>query len=289
MVVKFLSKVSGKFMPLQRQRSSNSITSYKSSTNSTTSTPKHMAKTSTLNSSSVLLNDRDKSSCFKSEQSRNKKLSRVEFDFSYQKCNDSEMIKFCPKHNCCNQVLSSSSSNMSNPIEIPKQQNSNHLLNAIPMTSKSFSIYETLNRAHNDKKMSTCQNSQQKQTRRGSLDLMKESSQSFRTNENQRVSTDEKVYYSGLNSGKIMKLTQNNSQSSYNKKNIDLDSFNKSANKKVSTRNVSTKNSLWLEMKERIAQAETFLEAMGSAGTPGNRDSSRYVRQMITAVVKIMH
>jgi hypothetical protein len=124
--------------------------------------------------------------------------------------------------------------------------------------------------------MPNCQNFKQIQTRCESLDLMKENSHILKKNEKQTIFIDEKIYSSRL---RASKLPQKNSQSSYNKKNINLDSFKKSANKKVPTKNVLKLNSLWLEMKERIAQAETFLEAMGSAGTLGNRDSSRYVRQ----------
>lgn len=271
MVVKFLSKISGNFFPLQRQRSSNSITSCKSSSNSTSSTPKH--KSSTLNNSSVLQNDIDKSSCFKSDNSRNsKKLSRVEFDFSYQRCNDSEMIKLCPKHNCCNPVFSSSSSNNSNPIEIPKQKNINCRVN--PMASKSFSIYETINRVHNAKTTPTCKNQRQTQKQCENFELTTVSSQTLNTNSKKHeisFSLDEKRFSSNINS-------QDNSQSSYNKNNIDLDCFTKSAKRKVPTK-LNHQLTIYLEMKERIAQAEVFLEALGGAKTSRNRDSSRYVRK----------
>lgn len=78
------------------------------------------------------------------------------------------------------------------------------------------------------------------------------------------------------------KPTQNNNkQLSYNKNNINLDNF-KSAKRKVPTKNLSKLssqlNQLEIQtMKERIAQAEVFLEAMGCASMVRNRDSSRYV------------
>jgi hypothetical protein len=68
---------------------------------------------------------------------------------------------------------------------------------------------------------------------------------------------------------------------SHIKRNINLDNF-KSAKRKVPTKNSSKLNTQLnvfeiQTMKERIAQAETFLEAMGCASIVRNRDSSRYV------------
>jgi hypothetical protein len=255
MIIKFLSKISGKFLPLQR--SSNSMASYKSSSNSTTSTPKH--KTSVTTSTSVFQNE--KSSCFKSDSNRNKKVSRVEF----QICSEQDVSKFCPKHSC-NQILSSVLSNTSNAIEIPKQKPSTHLKDFSKGPSKSFTIYETLNRTHNTKE-------EQMQLKRESL--------YFRNNEisNDVVtsySLDEKVLQNN-----VKKSLQNNSQLSYDKNNINLNNFKISARKTVFIQNVSKFSNLCSEkqtMKERIAQAETFLEAMGGASMVQNRDSSRYVR-----------
>lgn len=266
MVVKFLTNISGNFLPIER--SSNSTTSYKSLSNSTS-----LHKSPTLSNKS---NDKDKSSCLSDKTSRSKKLSRVEFDFSYQKCNDSEMMKFCPKHNCCNPIFSSSSSNNSNPIDIPKKKILDFSLNAYPMTSKSFSIYETLNRVHNTKSSPNCKNHKQVKKYCENLEPSSDCSQSLNTKLTQNdfvsVSLDEKMYSSNMS-------CQDNSQPSYNKNNINLDSFTKSANKKMPTK-LNNQLKICLEMKERVAQAETFLEAMGGAKTPQNRDSSRYVKQI---------
>lgn len=286
MIIKFLSKISGKFIPLQRQRSSNSISSFKSSPNSCSSTPKHK---SSAPINSVHYNEKA-TSCFKSDAAvRSKKVSRVEFDFSYQKCNDndfkSETVKFCPKHNCSNQIVSSSSSNASNPIEIPKKKNSTFNLNDIPTTSKSFTIYETMNRVQ--KRVPNCldpalSDSRQMRNKCESLDLISIGNQSIKHKPSiaeMTSSLDETIYVSKT-SEKSEKSTQNN-QSSYNKSNISLDSF-KSAKRRVPTKTLS-KLSTQLSnleaqtMKERIAQAEIFLEAMGGATTVRNRDSSRYV------------
>jgi myosin I len=293
MIVMFLSRISGRFVPLQRQRSSNSITSFKSSPNSCSSTPKHK---SSAPANSVFLNSRDeKSSCFKSDGVRSKKVSRVEFDFSYQKCNDGELkagdsIKFCPKHNCCNQIQSSSSSNASNPIDIPKRKNSAFQLNDIPTTSKSFTIYETMNRVHNNKttaRVPNCLDSlpdhRQMQNKCESLDLTIIGNQSMkerpRPASDMSVSLDETVQVTKTSERTRTAAQQN--QLSYNKSSINLDNF-KSAKRKVPTKNLSKfstqlNNFEMQTMKERIAQAEIFLDAMGCASIVQNRDSSRYV------------
>lgn len=280
MIIKFLSKISGRFIPLQRQRSSNSISSFKSSPNSSSSTPKHKSSAPVFHSDKA-------TSCFKSDGTRNKKVSRVEFDFSYQKCNESDFktdpIKFCPKHNCCNQILSSSSSATSNPIEIPKKKNLNFQLNDIPDTSKSFTIYETMNRVQ--KRVPNCldppTDHRQIRNKCESLDLISVGNQSIKHKPcitATSSSLDDTIYVP-----KVSERTRTtlNNQSSYNKNNINLDNF-KSAKRKVPTKNLSKLSSQLnnLEtqtMKERIAQAEIFLEAMGGATTVRNRDSSRYV------------
>jgi myosin I len=259
MIVKFLSRISGKFLPLERQRSSNSLPNYKSSSNSCTTTPKH--KRSELNSF-ILVNDKDKSSCFK-------KMSRVEFDFSYQKSSEGEQTKFCPKHNC-NPIFSSSSSNSSNAIEIPNQKKSIYL----PMTSRSVP---------NETKIPNCLNHRHMQTKCESLDFLSENNLVFNTKA-EIVSSEEGS--TKLSSGKITKSTQINSQQSYKKKDVNLDNFKKPSKRKVPMKialaNNSQDNTLLeiLNLKERIAQAETFLEAMGCACTNQNRDSSRYVRKI---------
>ncbi|KAG5671774.1 hypothetical protein PVAND_001951 [Polypedilum vanderplanki] len=320
MVIRFLSKISGRFIPLQRQRSSNSIASYKSSPKSTCSTPKHKSPTSTIQS--VL--SQEKTSCFKSEGSGNvpgvksKKLSRVEFDFSYQKCNDidakHDLIKYCPKHNCCN--VSSSSSTASNPIDIPIRRKSTgyqlqqqHLhqypnLPELPGISKSFTIYETMNRVqvnNNNKKVPNCLDHVQqqpqpsessRQTRCESLDLIKMS------NPNSLQKSDDAMAATNFSKlfDECIQLSKNQTNSSYNRSDekrnhytqirdlsydrnkINLDNF-KSAKRKVpikNSRNVELSNLEIQTMKERIAQAEIFLEAMGNASTSKNRDSSRY-------------
>lgn len=277
MIVKFLSRISGKFLPLERQRSSNSLPNYKSSSNSCTTTPKH--KRSELNSF-MLVNEKDKSSCFKSETNRIKKMSRVEFDFSYQKSSDGE-TKFCPKHNC-NPIFSSSSSNSSNAIEIPNQKKSIYL----PMTSRSVP---------NDTKLPNCLNHRHVQTKCESLDFLSENALIFDTKA-EVVSSE--IVSSGslrLSAGKITKSTQINSQQSYKRKDIDLDIFKKPSKRKVpmmiALANNSQDNTLLeiLNLRERIAQAETFLEAMGCACTSQNRYSSRYVRDRFSKAGKAVH
>lgn len=291
MVIKFLSKISGRFVPLQRQRSSNSISSYRSSPNSCSSTPKHKSSTPI---NSVFHND--KLSCFKSDGTRNKKMSRVEFDFSYQKCSDgdfkSESVKFCPKHNCCNQVVSSSSSTASsNPIDIPRRKNETFQPpNDFPTTSKSFTMYETMNRVQKTTRVPNCldlhSDPRQMRNKCESLDLLSVDNPSIKNRPrtaDMSSSLDETIY---LAKASDMKPTQNNNnQLSYDKININLDNF-KSAKRKVPTKNISKLNSqlnnLEIQtMKERIAQAEVFLEAMGCASMVRNRDSSRYVSGML--------
>lgn len=289
MVIRFLSKISGKFVPLQRQRSSNSITSFKSSPNSCSSTPKHKSSTTVSSVFSV-----EKTGCIKSDGVRSKKMSRVEFDFSYQKCNDSEAfksdtVKFCPKHNCCNQILSSSSSTASsNPIEIPKKKNATfQQSNEFPTTSKSFATYETMNRVHKTSKVPNCldppSDHTQLRVKCESLDLISINNHCVtatpRTSD-MSASLDETVYLARP-SERTRPSQNNNNQLSYNKSNINLDNF-KGAKRKVPTKNLpklnTQLNNLELQtMKERIAQAEVFLDAMGGASMIKSRDSSRYV------------
>lgn len=289
MIIKFLSKISGRFIPLQRQRSSNSISSFRSSPNSNSSTPKHK---SSANNNSVFHNN-EKSSCFKSSDGvRSKKVSRVEFDFSYQKCNENDIakndiVKFCPKHNCCNQILSSSSSNASNPIEIPKKKNSAFQLNDFPTTSKSYTPYETMNRVHKTTRVPNCldipTDHRQMRNKCESLDLISAiSNQSIKDKlrtADMSASLDETIYV--MKASEKPKPSSHKNQLSYNKSNINLDNF-KSAKRKVPTKNLSKLNTQLNNieiqtMKERIAQAELFLEAMGCASMVRNRDSSRYV------------
>lgn len=284
LIIKFLSKISGRFVPLQRQRSSTSISSYRSSPNSSSSTPKHK---STVPNHSTL--HYEKSSCFKTDSGRSKKSSRVEFDFSYQKCNDNEykadQIKFCPKHNCCNQIVSSSSSNASNPIEIPRKKTANFLSNEFPTTSKSFTIYETMNCVHKATRVPNCldQADDQKQMRNKceSLDLISVASHYAKPKVTDMSSSLDETIYVSRSVEKAVIPTLNHNNSSYNKSDINLDNF-KSAKRKLPTKNLSKLNSqlnsLEIQtMKERIAQAEVFLEAMGCASIVRNRDSSRYV------------
>lgn len=284
---------------MQRQRSSNSISSFKSSSNSCSSTPKHKASVPVNASSSHY----EKSSCFKGDSVggssigsgsvRNKKLSRVEFDFSYQKCNNidndlkHESIKYCPKHSCCNQIVTStsSSSSVSNPIDIPKRKSATlHQSNDnFPMTSKSFTIYETMNRVHKPMKMPNCLDHKTHPDSRytmknkcESLDLLSSNIQNVKTKATISAtvssSLDETIHYSKPKSS-LKPL-------SYNRNNINLDNF-KSAKRKVPIKQLtklsSQLNHLEIQaMKEKIAQAEIFLEAMGNATTQRNKDSSRY-------------
>lgn len=289
MIIKFLSKISGKCGLLQRQRSSNSIASFKSSPNSNSSTPKHKS-TTPINS----VFQGEKSSCFKSDGARHKKMSRVEFDFSYQKCNDNDFkadpVKFCPKHNCCNPAaVSSSSSNASNPVDIPKKANSTlQQTSEFPTTSKSFTIYETMNRVHKTSRVPNClldsqSDHRQMRNKCESLDLLSIGNQSINNKPrtaDMSASLDDTICLA-RSSEKSKPTQNNNNQLSYNKNNINLDNF-KSAKRKVPTKNLSKLssqlNQLEIQtMKERIAQAEVFLEAMGCASMVRNRDSSRYV------------
>lgn len=329
MIIRFLSKISGRFIPLQRQRSSNSIASFKSSPKSSCSTPKH--NNNNKSSASTLQHSvHEKStSCFKTATTmdgngsvgRNKKVSRVEFDFSMHRENDESttamdaLIKYCPKHNCCN-VSSSSSTTSTNPIEIPvvpsKRSNKNHYhhhshhpsstINEIPAISKSFTIYETMNRVHNSKKVPNYFDNYPKEAVRcESLDLIKISSQQNCT------TTKDKVKLTNFNSSfedtiqqlsKLRSSTDKSSSStihlkdsSYDRSKINLDNF-KSAKRKVPIKNLKSFQLTNLElqaMKERIAQAEVFLEAMGNALTSINRDSSRYVSRFFTTFLFWVH
>lgn len=323
MVLRFLSKISGKFIPLQRLRSSNSIASLKSSPKSSSSTPKHKSSsTSTIQSVFSSTTQGEKSSCFKSESGgKNKKISRVEFDFSYKKCNHNnndidakhhDMIKYCPKHNCCN-VSSSSSTASTNPIDIPvRRKNTNYHHNhqqhssELSPLSKSFTIYETMNRVHNNnnnssnKKVPNCleHQAEPKQARCESLDLIKVNFLDNITNKSKATAVEatptKTNYISSFDddedSTSIQSATKHEKKNptqfrdpSYDRYKINLDNF-KSAKRKVpikNPKNVQLSNVEIQTMKERIAQAEIFLEAMGNASTTKNRDSSRYVSFLV--------
>lgn len=319
MVIKFLSRMSGKHfpLPLQRQRSSSSIASNKSTPNSASSTPKHNKSLS----ATPVLHHHEKSSCFRSESARSKKSSRVEFDFTYQKCNDIEFlhhdnnVKFCPKHNCCSSPAAASTAihTSTNPIDIPKRKNSTSTQDLLlPATSKSFTIYETMNRVHRSK-ASNCVDAIV-HNKCDSLDLISslpsnrsgisggkckrnvsgESSSSLdeSTLFNRRHSSSTRISHVTTNSGEnqetqtatttIVDINHfNNKQLSYDRNKINLDNF-KSAKRKVPIRNLlklSTQlNNMEVQtMRERIAQAQVFLEAMGCASISRNRDSSRFV------------
>lgn len=249
MIIKFLSNISGNRMHLlQRQRSSNSIGSYKNSPKSNCSTPKHKAITS-----STL----QKSSCIKTQDgmTKSKKMSRVEFDFSYQK---HDIVRFCPKHNCCTQQNASSSSSTTStsnaPIDIP--QIPPKAFDDTPAVSKSFSIYETMNRDHHRSSLPNCHS---KSLANVTPSLSSNCSSSIKSSSEQS------------------KLTQVECETSTRNNDINLDNF-KSAKRKVPIKNFTQHSLIEIQaMKEKIAQAEIFLEAMGNASTTRNRDSSRYV------------
>lgn len=263
MIIKFLSNISGKRVQvLQRQRSSNSIASYKNSPKSNCSTPKHKP-------SATIQPVASKSSCIKSTTSsshdgmtKSKKVSRVEFDFSYQKCNSGtlshqDVVRYCPKHNCCTQNVSSSSSTTSTtvPIDIPPMLP--RFDDSPSGVSKSFTIYEAMNRNHHRSSLPNCHS---KSLRCESL-------------------ADITVTPPPSN-----KSTQVQCEPpSCPRTNINLDNF-KSAKRKVPIKNFLQLSNLEIQaMKEKIAQAELFLEAMGNASTMKNRDSSRYVRKLACA------
>ena len=253
MIIKFLSSISGSkpVEVLNRQRSSSSLASLKNSPKSDKHKPSATIQPVAL-----------KSSCIKSTLSqdgiiKNKKMSRVEFDFSYQKCNNiqqqhhQDVVRYCPKHNCCTQNISSSSSTTSTtlPIDIPQMM---PLLEEMPSgVSKSFTIYETINR-HNHR--SSLPNCHAKSLKCESLANITAIPQTNISNKSTQVQCE-----------------------SSNK--INLDNF-KSAKRKVPIKNLLKISNLEIQaMKEKIAQAEVFLEAMGNAATTKNRDSSRYVRK----------
>lgn len=253
MIIKFLSSISGKRVQvLQRQRSSNSIASYKNSPKSNCSTPKHKP-------SATIQPVASKSSCIKSTASssqdgitKSKKMSRVEFDFSYQKCNNTQqhhqdIVRYCPKHNCCSSSSSTTSTTI--PIDIPQ---------IVPRfdespsgVSKSFTIYEAMNRNHHRSSLPNCHS---KSVRCESL---------------------ANIAVTPPPSNKSTKVKCEPPSCPQN--NINLDNF-KSAKRKVPIKNLLQLSNLEIQaMKEKIAQAEIFLEAMGNASTLKNRDSSRYV------------
>lgn len=365
MVVKFLSKMSGRHCPivLQRQKSSSSIASNRSTPNSSSSTPKHnksLSATTTSHHEKSTLS----ASCFRSDSTgRGKKSTRVEFvDLSYQKLNDIELAgpKFCPKHNCCNNnsnnsgssstttptTLSTNPFSSSNPIDIPKRLSSTSHDFLPAATSKSFSIYETMNRVYRSKSTSTSTSTSTTttpnqptaintncvdaivHTKCDSLDLIsslpssnrsssagggkcskkisgelsssldestllsRRHSSTTRINDTQTTSnnapnpTNPSVSSSSNHITSVIDIKHfNNKQLSYDRNKINLDNF-KSAKRKVpigNLRKLSTQlNNLEIQtMRERIAQAHVFLEAMGCASTGKNRDSSRFVSRLI--------
>lgn len=202
-----------------------------------------------------------KSSCIKTQDgmTKSKKMSRVEFDFSYQK---HDIVRFCPKHNCCTQQNPSSSSSTTStnlPIDIP-QIPPKAFDDTPPAVSKSFSIYETMNRDHHRSSLPNCQ------------------SKSLRCESLANITPPSSSNCSSIkSSSEQSKLTQVECDTSTQKININLDNF-KSAKRKVPIKNFTQHSRIEIQaMKEKIAQAEIFLEAMGNASTTRNRDSSRYV------------
>lgn len=367
MVVKFLSKMSGRHCPivLQRQKSSSSIASNRSTPNSSSSTPKHNKSLSATTTTTSHHEKSTSSSCFRSDSTgRGKKSTRVEFvDLSYQKLNEIELAgpKFCPKHNCCNNnsnnsgssstttptTLSTNPFSSSNPIDIPKRLSSTSHDFLPAATSKSFSIYETLNRVYRSKSTSTSTSTSTTttpnqptaintncvdaivHTKCDSLDLIsslpssnrsssaggggkcskkisgelsssldestllsRRHSSTTRINDTQTTSnnatnpTNPSVSSSSNHITSVIDIKHfNNKQLSYDRNKINLDNF-KSAKRKVPIRNLrklSTQlNNMEIQtMRERIAQAHVFLEAMGCASTGKNRDSSRFVSRLI--------
>lgn len=267
MIMKFLSNISGKRVQiLQRQRSSNSIGSYKNSPKSNCSTPKHKPSSSLS----------QKSSCIKTQDGMStkerKKMSRVEFDFSYQKSSD--IVRFCPKHNCCTQNASSSSSTTSTlPIDIPPSHHNRNNFDDTTMTSKSFTIYESMNRIYHRTSLPNCQS---KSLRCESLIA------NITPPSSSNCSSIKSSSETATTTSTTSKSTQIQCETPPSRINVlNLDNF-KSAKRKVPIKNFPQQqqhSNLEIQaMKEKIAQAEIFLEAMGNASTTKNRDSSRYVR-----------
>lgn len=321
MIVHFLTQVSDyKRKPsslLRRQKSSNSIGSSTkgSNPNSCTSTPKHKSltttPTATLERTSCI---KFETSSYDSKKSSIKKVSRektVEFDFSYKKSTENlsgkcskhglaeestssigtaAVVKFCPKHNCCNQNLS---------LDLPiKSKATVHCDNDnVPTTSKNFV------QSHRVPNCDLHQQPNQQQTRCKceNLDLIQNVNKS---NSVSSVKLKSKLKSPSSNntgggSGGTLEENATSSESTsakvsaikykpvfspatarkYHRSNVDFDSF-KSIKKSTKPNKFITQKGIedaeLFRMKDRIGQAEVFLEAMGNAATQLNDNSSRF-------------
>jgi myosin heavy subunit len=229
----------------------------------------------------------------KAERSASKKITRektVEFDFSYKtvdsttgKCakhmvaeEPPPTVKFCPKHNCCNQSLS---------LDKQKSSLSGSDSDNIPSTSKSYRVPNCdLHPTVEVKQTQTrckCENL---------VDLVHSSSKCNQTKlkSKLKVSPNETLdEQSEIISAKVSSIKFNKSAVSpatarkYHRSNINLDTFKctrKSSGGRPS-RSTSQKSIEDVEifrMKDRISHAEVFLEAMGNAMTAKNNNSSRF-------------
>lgn len=319
MIVNFLTQISDKRKPmtlLKRQKSSNSISSFKGSSNSCSSTPKHKLITSATGTL-------EKTGCIKSGIRKLSREKTVEFDFSYQKSSELSIapikcakhndiqVKHCAKHNCCNQTAtvttptsSTSTTTPSIPIDVPQRSKDDGFMfqNDLPTTSKSFSIYETMNRVHHRTVPNDIQ-ADHKQNRCKCENTEQIHSTSINTTNANILKCKLKMPNTSSSMEDSINLTKNirfksvanaTPSHSHDKHNIDLDIF-KSAKRVVVPNANGIGGGIYLYnqpthielqfMKDRIAIAEVFLEAMGNAMTPRNNNSSRFVRTIFIQLI----
>ena len=298
---------------LKRQKSSNSISSFKGSSNSCSSTPKHKLITSATGTL-------EKTGCIKSGIRKLSREKTVEFDFSYQKSSELSIapikcakhndiqVKHCAKHNCCNQTATvttptsstSTTTTPSIPIDVPQRPKDDGFMfqNDLPTTSKSFSIYETMNRVHHRTVPNDIQ-ADHKQNRCKCENTEQIHSTSINTTNANILKCKLKMPNTSSSMEDSINLTKNirfksvanaTPSHSHDKHNIDLDIF-KSAKRVVVPNANGIGSGIYLYnqpthielqfMKDRIAIAEVFLEAMGNAMTPRNNNSSRFVRLIL--------
>ena len=311
MIVNFLTQISDKRKPttlLKRQKSSNSIASFKGSSNSCSSTPKHKL---IANATETL----EKTGCIKSGIRKLSREKTVEFDFSYQKCSELTIatikcakhndiqVKHCSKHNCCNQTATTISSI---PIDLPQRPKEDGYMfqNDLPTSSKSFTIYETINRVHHrtvpndiqsDHKQNRCKCENTEQILSTSINTTNANTLKCKLKmqmPNKSSSMEDSINLQNKNI-RFKSVANATSSHSHDKHNIDLDIF-KSAKRVVvpNANGIGSGSYLYYQpshielqfMKDRIAIAEVFLEAMGNAMTPRNNNSSRFVRFLISSL-----
>lgn len=313
MIVNFLTQISDKRKPmtlLKRQKSSNSISSFKGSSNSCSSTPKHKLITSATGTL-------EKTGCIKSGIRKLSREKTVEFDFSYQKSSELSIapikcakhndiqVKHCAKHNCCNQTATltttPTTASTTTPIDVPHQRSKEDgfmYQNDLSTTSKSFSVYETMNRVHHrtvpndiqadhkpNQQRCKCENTEQIHST--SINTTNANTLKCKLKMPNTTSSSMEDSINLTKNIRFKSVANATSNHSHDKHNIDLDIF-KSAKRVVVPNANGIGGGIYLYnqpthielqfMKDRIAIAEVFLEAMGNAMTPRNNNSSRYVR-----------